>query len=91
MVPAKELLKLNNEGIYRVKYNGEMLYNILLEDKHDKMIVNNLICETLDPINGIAKMHTYMKKYNFTLKEKNNYINNYNAYVNNNKTFNTKK
>ncbi len=69
MVASKELLKLNNEGIYKVKYAGEILYNVLLES-HDKMIVNNLICETLDPNNGIAKMHFFMKKNNFTDKQK---------------------
>ena len=29
-----------------------MLYNVLMEE-HDKMVVNNLICETLHPENGM--------------------------------------
>jgi hypothetical protein len=86
---AKELLQLNNEGIYKVKYNGTLLYNILLQDKHDKMIVNNLICETLDPKNGIARMYLDLKNYND--KEKQEFIKEYNEYIKQNKTFNSKK
>jgi hypothetical protein len=40
-----------------VKYNGEILYNVLME-KHDKLKVNNIIFETLDPENLIAKLYT---------------------------------
>jgi hypothetical protein len=55
MVRAKELLKeLTN--VRTVPYNKEILYNVLLE-KHDKMLVNNLICETLHPENYIAKLY----------------------------------
>jgi len=50
------------EKVYRVKYNGEILYNILMED-HSKMLVNNLICETLHPENIIAKLYTRQSKY----------------------------
>ena len=32
----------------RQKYNGELLYNVLMEE-HNKMSVNNMIVETLDP------------------------------------------
>lgn len=45
------------EYIHEVPYNGETLYNILLE-KHDKVHVNNLVCETLHPKNNIAKLYT---------------------------------
>lgn len=45
------------DKIYEVPYNGEILYNILLE-KHDKVYVNNLVCETLHPKNNIAKLYT---------------------------------
>jgi len=88
MIKAIDLLnKINNDKtVYKVKYSGEFLYNILLE-KHDKMIVNNLICETLNPINGIAKMHYYIKQNNFTDKEKQEFINKYNKYTIKNKTF----
>ena len=44
------------DKIYEVPYNGEILYNILLE-KHDKVYVNNLVCETLHPKNNIAKLY----------------------------------
>jgi hypothetical protein len=89
MIKARELLELNNEGIYKVKYNGTLLYNILLQDKHDKMIVNNLICETLDPKNGIARMYLDLKNYND--KEKQEFIKEYNEYIKQNKTFAIKK
>ena len=51
----------HSDNIYKVKYKGEILYNVLLE-KHDKMIANNLITETLNPVNPIAKMYTNLKK-----------------------------
>ena len=44
------------DGVYLKKYNGEILYNVLL-DKHSKMIVNNMIVETLDPTNIVAKLY----------------------------------
>lgn len=90
MIKSKELLNLNNEKIYRVKYDGDVLYNVLLENQ-DKMIVNNLICETLDPKNGIAQMYLYLKKHNFTKSEEIRFINNYNNYVVKNKIFASKK
>ncbi len=86
MLKAKELLKLNNENIYKVKYNGELLYNVLL-DKHDKMIVNNLICETLDPNNGIAIMYSDIKKNKLNFRETQYFIKVYNDCVTKNKTF----
>jgi hypothetical protein len=54
MVKAKDLVDMC-EGVTKIPYNGEPLYNVLLK-KHDKMMVNNLICETLDPNNIMAKM-----------------------------------
>ena len=50
------------ENVIKVKYDGEILYNVLME-KHYKMRVNNLICETLHPENIIAKLHTRNCKY----------------------------
>ena len=44
------------DGITYISYNREILYNVLLEE-HDKMVVNNLICETLHPDNGVAKLY----------------------------------
>ena len=47
-------------GIYKIKYNGDILYNILM-DNYSVMNVNNLTCETLDPNSIIGKLY---KKYN---------------------------
>jgi hypothetical protein len=54
MVKANELVEVC-EGVTRIPYNGETLYNVLME-KHDKMMINNLVCETLDPKNIMAKI-----------------------------------
>jgi hypothetical protein len=62
MIMAKDFIG-KYENIYKVKYENQILYNILLK-KYDKMIVNNLICETLHPNNMIAKLYTLMPKYN---------------------------
>jgi hypothetical protein len=64
MVEAGTLL---NENIYLVPYNGERLYNVLLEE-NGTMYVNNLLCETLDTNNIIA--HFYRSKYNPEEKRK---------------------
>ena len=56
MMEAQEFIdKFDN--VYRVKYTGEILYNVLME-KYEKMMVNNLICETLHPENIVARLYT---------------------------------
>jgi len=55
MVKAEEFLN-KFENIKKVKYNGEPLYNVLLKT-HDKMMVNNLITETLSPKNRVARLY----------------------------------
>jgi hypothetical protein len=45
------------ENVHRVEYNGEILYNILME-KHSEVMINNLCCETLEPTNLIAKLYS---------------------------------
>jgi hypothetical protein len=45
----------------KVKYTGEILYNVLMED-YWYMSVNNLICETLHPDNVVAKLYTKKEK-----------------------------
>lgn len=50
------------QNVYKVKYNGEVLYNILMED-HSKILANNLLCETLHPDNIIAKLYTQNCKF----------------------------
>ena len=76
---AKEAFKFIKkfDNVYKVKYDGEMLYNVLMEN-HDKMIVNNLICETLDPDSNIAKIYKYLNKLNYDEYE--NLINKHNSY-----------
>ena len=56
MRKAKELVELCDK-VSLVPSNEEVLYNVLLE-KYDKMMINNLICETLDPKNIMAKIST---------------------------------
>ena len=50
-----------NKGIYKIPYKQEVLYNVLLET-HDKMMVNNMICETLDPENSVAQLYIALQK-----------------------------
>jgi hypothetical protein len=54
MRKAKNLVKLCDK-VSLVASNEEVLYNVLLK-KHDKMMVNNLICETLHPEHIVAKI-----------------------------------
>jgi hypothetical protein len=49
----------------KISYNGEILYNILLEQNHF-MIANNLICETLDVDNVIAHLYKSPNKIKIT-------------------------
>lgn len=58
LVPAYRFLDMTSE-VKKVKYSGEILYNVLLAD-WSTMSVNNLICETLDPKSAIAQ-HTFGK------------------------------
>ena len=53
MVPAYRFLNVSSE-VKKVKYNGEILYNVLLAD-YGRMEVNNMVCETLHPENNILK------------------------------------
>ena len=56
MIKARDLVGLC-ENVTFIDYNGETLYNVLLK-KHDKMMINNLIFETLHPKNIMAKIST---------------------------------
>jgi len=44
------------QHVYKIKYNGEVLYNVLLEE-HSTIRVNNMVCETLHPKNIVAKLY----------------------------------
>jgi len=52
MIKARDLADMC-KNVKKVAYNGETLFNVLLE-KHGKMLVNNMICETLHPENIAA-------------------------------------
>ena len=67
LIEANVLAKMVKEGINKIPYNGEPLYNILMED-HELMTVNNMLVETLNPKNLIAKL--YNKSYNSSEKYK---------------------
>ena len=61
MIKAKDFVNSHWEGVSFIPYRrGEVLYNVLLE-KHGKMMVNNLVCETLDPENGVARLYRLLK------------------------------
>jgi len=55
MIKAKHLVK-KIEDVEFKEYNGEALYNVLLET-NNTMTVNNLIVETLDPKNMISQLY----------------------------------
>ena len=84
---AKEFLK-DFDNVVKVKYTGTVLYNVLLEE-HDKMMVNNLICETLHPENGVAKVYMALQKLDTEGQKL--LIQKINAHVIKNNVFNSKK
>jgi hypothetical protein len=57
LVPADRLLDFP-AGVKKVKYAGQLLYNILLEH-YGVVRINNLTCETLHPNNAIAKLYLH--------------------------------
>ena len=77
MIKAKDFIN-KFENVHQIKYTGEILYNVLMEE-YDKMVVNNLICETLDPENSIAKLQMTLQKFSIIdqikiIKEYNNFV-----------------
>ena len=64
LVEAYKLVTMVDIGVELIDYNGETLYNILLEgEKEGKMVVNGLIVETLSPTNNIAMLYKKIRKY----------------------------
>ena len=59
---------LNGKSIYKVKYTGEPLYNVLLENDY-VMNVNNMVCETLSPDNHIVELYRDLENLNDIEKE----------------------
>jgi hypothetical protein len=68
MKMARELLKArsvsgvktNSTTIHPIAYDGQPMYNVLMED-YDVILVNNMVCETLDPDNKMADLHAHLK------------------------------
>jgi len=58
------------QNIIRLKYNSDILYNVLLKE-NGFMNVNNLICETLDINNAIAHLYRLKKINDERIKELN--------------------
>ena len=52
-----------------VMYNGETIYNIIISEP-SKIIVNNFVCQTIQPNNPIAKLYNS----SFCNETKNNFI-----------------
>jgi len=51
--------KCSSKKIYRIPYKkGTILYNVLLET-HSHMLINNLIVETLNPLNEMVPLYNY--------------------------------
>jgi len=50
-----KLLLDNLDNVYKYDYDGEILYNVLMEE-HSKIVANNMICETLKPTHELAKL-----------------------------------
>ena len=69
MMKARDIVNVC-EHVTFIPYNGEPLYNVLLK-KHDKMMINNLICETLHPKNIMAKINAIQneKKKNKVIRQ----------------------
>lgn len=78
MLEAQELIA-ETDGVYNKKYRGELLYNVLMEN-HGIMLVNNMIVETLDPNNYIAKLYNG----NYNPEEINKFVIKMNECVKNN-------
>ena len=57
----KFIKAVNLPNVSKIPYNGEMLYNVLLEE-NGVMIVNNVICETLNINNIISHVYNSSNK-----------------------------
>jgi hypothetical protein len=84
---AKEFVT-DFEHVTKIKYTGAILYNVLLEE-HDTVLVNNLVCESLHPDNGVAQVYMALQKLNS--EERQSLINEINARVIKNKVYSNKK
>jgi hypothetical protein len=82
-----EIYKFINhyDDIFKIKYNGQILYNVLMEN-YSLVNANNLQCESLDPNNIVAKLYN-----NFSDVNKNILINKINTTIKLNDSKNYKK
>lgn len=69
MTKSKDLVNVLENVIF-VDYDGQPLYNVLMEN-HNVMMVNNLIVETMNPNNIMSKLETK----NISVTRKNEIIN----------------
>ncbi len=76
------------KNVNKIRYTGEVLYNVLME-KHDKMVINNLICETLDPESYTVKLYKILQT--LSPEEQQKRIKNYNDFIIKNNIFAPKK
>lgn len=60
-------------GVRSVPYNGQPLYNVLLES-YSTMIVNNMVAETLHPRANVAVLYKHIVTNNLGIEEKNKLI-----------------
>lgn len=51
------------KNVHKIKNNGELFYNILMEE-HEKISVNNIICETMHTKNEMAQIYIKSQKLN---------------------------
>jgi FtsP/CotA-like multicopper oxidase with cupredoxin domain len=68
MIEADNFIGLSS-NIYKVKYDGQVLYNVLMKE-YNTMIVNNLICETLHPDNSIVKLYNKLSNADLDVFDK---------------------
>jgi len=68
LFPAERFLDYSTQ-VKKVKYNGELLYNVLFAE-YGRLNVNGLICESLHPENIIAQLYTK----GYTAEERNTII-----------------
>jgi hypothetical protein len=61
----------------------------ILMEKHDRMMVNNLICETLNPENTVAQLYKILQT--LTPEKQRNVIKQYNEHIIKEKTYSSKK
>ena len=76
-IKARKFIDRFNK-VYKIPYNGDILYNVLMEE-HGKMLVNNLICETLDPENRLAQMFLFIQ--HLTIDQQHHILKHYNDCV----------